>query len=523
MPDELTKALLLEEAASERAIAEALFASVTGGVPLVQALVEARAVTPDVLGRYLARTEAPYLKHVVPLVELVDRLPPGLCARLLAIPVRRDAITGTIDVVVADASDPHPGNEIAFHLGAPVRIVRGSALGIEDALRRLRSRSLAPSARPEAREARDDERMYDSRPRSVAPATSQAQFRSGTLPPPAPSLKLGYAGQSGHAALDALTSEALRPSRVPAAERQAHVVPSVPSANAGLPPHRRSQPTPPWGTPVHNATTATPASEHPTSGLGSEIPIPLTRRTFAAVSGGTQRPPPLVNPADSALGEGYAIDAGHFRQIVEVNERMRSADPGAPGTASGDLGLRSAANNSVIPGPAPLPGAGTFGAYAPQVPAAEIGGILAALRAAGSRDEVLELVLTGARIVALKVALFVVKRGGYLGWACTPEFADRASLQSILVPVESQSVFDDAVRDGLYLGPIRHDETHASLLHVMRGASRDVAVVPIRVSGKAAVVLVADELGDTMLATRRLEELSRAAGDAFARIVRMRR
>jgi hypothetical protein len=267
---------------------------------------------------------------------------------------------------------------------------------------------------------------------------------------------------------------------------------------------------------------ATPPSEHPTSGLGSEIPIPLTRRTFSAVSGGTQRPPPLVNPADSALGEGYAVDPGHFRQIVEVNERMRSADPGAMDPHATRV-ERAASGPSFIPGPAPLPGAGTFGAYAPQVPAAEIGGILAALRAAGSRDEVLELVLTGGRMVALKVALFVVKRGGYLGWACTPEFADRGSLQSILIPLESASVFDEAVRDGLYLGPIRHDDVHASLLHVMRGASRDVAVVPIRVSGKAAVVLVADELGDTMLATRRLEELSHAAGDAFARIVRLRR
>ena len=517
MPDELTKALLLEEVASEGAIAEALFASVTGGVPLVQSLVEARAVSPEVLARYLARTEAPYLRHVVPLVELVDRLPPGLCARFLAIPVRRDAITGTIDVVVADPGDPHPAKEIAFHLGAPVRVVRATTAAIEEALRRLRSRSLAPSVRPEARDARDlrdDERLYDSRPRA---APSASPFKGGTLPPPAPSLKLGY---SGHAALDAMTSEALRPSRVPVSERQAHVVPSAPNMNAHAPSNvqRRSSVTPPWGTPVHNATTADSGSEHPTSGLGSEIPIPLTRRTFSAVSGGTQRPPPLVNPADSALGEGYAVDPGHFRQIVEVNERMRSTDPGAAVQAPRQMPVPS-----FIPGPPPMPGGGTFGAYAPQVPVADIGGILAALRAAGSRDEVLELVLTGARIVALKVALFVVKRGGYLGWACTPEFADRASLQSILVPLESPSVFDEAVRDGLYLGPIRHDDVHASLLHVMRGASRDVAVVPIRVSGKTAVVLMADELGDTMLATRRLEELSRSAGDAFARIVRMRR
>ena len=194
-------------------------------------------MTPEVLGRYLARTEAPYLRQVVPLVELVDRLPPGLCARLLAIPVRRDAITGTVDVVVADASDPHPAKEIAFHLGAPVRAgSRRRPTAIEEALRRLRSRSLPPSARPDARDtrelelARDDERIYDSRPRAAAPASS---FKGGTLPPPAPSLKLGY---SGHAALDAMTSEALRPSRVPVSERQAHVVPAAPSAHAALRP-----------------------------------------------------------------------------------------------------------------------------------------------------------------------------------------------------------------------------------------------------------------------------------------------
>jgi hypothetical protein len=513
VPDELTKALLLEEAASESGIAEALFASVTGGVPLVQALTEVRAVSPDVLARYLARTDAPHLRQVVPLAELVDRLPPGLCARLLALPVRRDAITGTVDVVVADAGDRHPANEIAFHLRAPVRLVRAAPAAIEEALRRMRSRSLPPSPQGEA-DARDDERLYDSRPRA-APSMSSgpSSFKGGTLPPPAPSSRLGM---TNHAALDAMTSEALRPSRLPVSERQAHVVPAASKA-AGPAQRRGARDTPPWGTPVHNAHTSDMASEHPQSGLGSEIPIPLTRRTFTAVSGGTQRPPPLVDPAGSALGEGIPVDPAHYRQIVEVNERMRSADPGG---ATGGVPMSMP---SFIPGPPPLPGGGSFGAYAPQIPLADIGGILAALRAAGSRDEVLELVLTGGRMVAMKVALFVVKRGGYLGWACTPEFADRSALQAILIPLESPSIFDEAVRDGLYLGPLRHDDAHSALLYIMRGASRDVAAVPIRVSGKTAVVIVADELGDTMLATRRLEELARAAGEAFARIVRMRR
>jgi hypothetical protein len=57
----------------------------------------------------------------------------------------------------------------------------------------------------------------------------------------------------------------------------------------------------------------------------------------------------------------------------------------------------------------------------------------------------------------------------------------------------------------------------------MRGATRDVAAVPIRVVGKTAVIILADELGDTMIGTRRLEEIARSAGDAFARIVKTRR
>jgi len=502
VPDELTRALLLEEVADDSAIAAALFASVTAGVPMVQALTDAGAVSPDVLARYLARTDAPFLRQVAPLAELVERLPQGLCARLLAIPVRRDAITGTIDVVVADASDPHPAREVGYHLGAPVRAVRAPLAAIEDALRRMRPRgaSAAPGARTAEGDAADDERLYDSRPRApVAAAGTRA-----TLPPPDPR----DTPRGGHVVLDSLTA-ALRPSRLPTQTAHAHVVPAPPS----LP--RASRETPPWGTPIHAAAPAV-GSDPPRSGLGSEIPIPLTRRTFASGRGGTQRPPPLIDPKDS-LGEGIPVDPGQYREIVEVRTEHGSA---ADGRWAGSHALPMP---SFIPGPPPIIGQGAFAGYAPQLPFADVGGIIAALKVAGSRDEVLELVLTGARMVAVRVALFVVKRGGYLGWACTPEFGDRGAVQSVLVPLDLPSAFDEAVREGLYLGPLRHDAVHSPLLHVMRHASRDVAIVPIRVSGKTAVVIVADELGDTMLATRRLEELARAAGDAFARIVRMRR
>jgi len=238
------------------------------------------------------------------------------------------------------------------------------------------------------------------------------------------------------------------------------------------------------------------------------------------------------------MGEGIPVDPGQLRHIVELRaerepaalglpwlprDDARGGGPGEATSARPDRDeRRSLPAPSFIPGPPPVPSVAGFAAYSPQPGGPDASGVMAALRSATSRDEVLELLLTGARMAALKVALFVVKRGGYLGWTCTPEFGERTALQSVLVPLDARSVFDEAVHDGLYLGPLRHDGVHAALLYVMRGASRDVALVPVRVTGKTAVVIVADDLGDTMLGTRRLEELAGAAGEAFTRIVRNR-
>jgi hypothetical protein len=499
--DELTKALLLEEVVSPSAVADALFASVTGGVPLVQAFIDAGAATPDVVHRYLSRAEVPYIRQVSPVQELVERLPPGLCARLFAVPIRRDAITGTVDIAVADARDGHAAAELSFHLRAPVRVVRAPVAAIDEAVRRIRMRSLPPPASrtdpsyaPPAPQSRTDpsypappqlappsenEPLYDSRPRAQS-----APRRMNTLPPPV----------FEHAPIS--------------------VPPASPAVTGAV---RMRRDTPTWGTPVHASTPAKQESEIPKSGLGSEIPIPLTRKTFIVERGGTQRPPPIVQ-ARNALGEGIPVDPASYRTIVEVRAPDYSPEsrptPGHPGDAS------------FIPAPPPVPMGATFAAYAPnvqQVQYADVGGVLASLRIAQTRDDILELVLTGARMLAFKVALFVVKRGGYLGWSCTPELGDRVAVQNLLIPLESGSIFDLAVQEGLYLGPIRHDDIHANLLHVMRGATRDVAAVPIRVVGKTAVIILADELGDTMIGTRRLEEIARSAGDAFARIVKTRR
>jgi hypothetical protein len=136
----LARSLLLADAVTPTALAEALFLSATRGTSLVRTLLAARAIDTLRLEQMLERGEAPYMRHIAPVAALVERLPPGLCDRLLAMPVRRDPRTGTVDVAVVDARDPHPAEEIGYWLKAPVRMVRTSIASMESALLRLGDR-----------------------------------------------------------------------------------------------------------------------------------------------------------------------------------------------------------------------------------------------------------------------------------------------------------------------------------------------------------------------------------------------
>ena len=134
----LARSLLLTEAVSSAAMAQAMLVSAAHGTSLVSSLLVTRAIETSRLEQHLERGEAPTMRHVAPVLALVERLPPGLCERLLALPVRRDPRTGTIDVAVVDAADPHPAQEISRLLGAPVRLVRTSLAALDAALQRAR-------------------------------------------------------------------------------------------------------------------------------------------------------------------------------------------------------------------------------------------------------------------------------------------------------------------------------------------------------------------------------------------------
>src|SRR3984957_5056448 len=143
----LARSLLLADAVTPDALAQALLVCATRGTSLVRALLATRAIDAPRLEQQLERGDAPTMRHVAPVMALVQQLPPGLCERLLALPVRRDPRTGTIDVAVVDARDAHPVEEIAYWLRAPVRMVRTSLAAMDAALRKIHEKPTEPGPR----------------------------------------------------------------------------------------------------------------------------------------------------------------------------------------------------------------------------------------------------------------------------------------------------------------------------------------------------------------------------------------
>ena len=141
-------------------------------------------------------------------------------------------------------------------------------------------------------------------------------------------------------------------------------------------------------------------------------------------------------------------------------------------------------------------------------------------RSATSRDEILASLLLGIRSVARKAGLLVAKKDQLVGWMCNAEFGDTSAFRAVSISLATPSIFSTSVAGRTYLGPLYRDRVTAPLLDVMGSASRDIALTPVRVLGKTAVLVIADELGDTMLGTKAMEDLSKAAGEALARIVR---
>lgn len=212
-------------------------------------------------------------------------------------------------------------------------------------------------------------------------------------------------------------------------------------------------------------------------------------------------------PAPESQVDAIPLTVRHFESIVSSEE---DPPPSRRARMTSDA-------------PIPLVGARSSPGAPPRPPFPDPHHVLDAMSKSKKRDDVMRALLEGVRLVARRVGLIVVKRDVFVGWACTGELCGESDWQKMQISTSYPSVLATAAAEGTYLGAVVPSEAHAPLLRALGRASRDVAVTPVKVSGRPALLVLADELGDTALSTKRMEDLSRAAGAALTRIVRERK
>jgi hypothetical protein len=121
---ELARRLIQSGAIASEEVERALFETLTTGVAFAQALASRGSDMLHLLERELAKTRVPLARVVRVAPELTTDLPLGMCERLLAVPIGRDAKTGAVDLACVDPLDPQVGSEMAHHLKGPVRVFR---------------------------------------------------------------------------------------------------------------------------------------------------------------------------------------------------------------------------------------------------------------------------------------------------------------------------------------------------------------------------------------------------------------
>jgi hypothetical protein len=422
----LARSLLLADAVTPAALAEALFLSATRGTSLVRTLLAARAIDTLRLEQVLERGEAPYMRHIAPVTALVDRLPPGLCDRLLAVPVRSDPRTGTVDVAVVDARDPHPAEELSYWLKAPVRVVRTSIATMEAALLRIAAR-VEPEPEP------------DLGMKSLAPPI--------WAPSPSP-----------------IASSFFR--------------------------------TPMYGSKAFDAAAASleaPAED-------PDIAIPLTRRNFGQ---------PIIDVGAPAIEK----DGSAAARAARERDARNDADPIL------DLNRRKASVvATTVPSAVPRIEPGTEPSHA-------LGSVVERMHAARDRDEILDLLVAGTRVVARRAGVLAVRRDALVGWTASRDLADRQSLRGVRLPNAVRTVFHEAFdRSGPTLTRVPADVAHAPLVAVMRFPLSDqIVIASVMAEGRPVAVVFADGISDASAAVERIGILARTAGDTLGRLLRERR
>lgn len=415
MTIELGRRLLSSGALPAQELHIALFAHLTSNTHFLHALILRGAIDEATLDQEAQRSAIPTVSKVVPNLDLVARLPRGLCASLLAVPLRVDRISAVVDVAAADPFDTHVAAELAFHLQSPVRVAYARVSLIDEAISEI-ERALG-----------QEERL------------------------------------------------------------------SLPFSPDNQP--KRTE------TPAFGSVTAAIALQ--AARRSSDMPIPLVRRSQAPKPVPFTSSDPREQDASRITRDAIVLDPDAIAAAVATRFTAHDVDDLARGS---------------LPRP-PIPP--TFTAVpAPRVDAISLDEALASIEQAASRDAVVRALLRGMLSCAGRVAVFAVRRDAFLGWACSQDVALAKPFREVVIPRGQPSALSDACEKGWFLGDPGTSEADRILVSLFDPPADEISIVAVRLSGRPAMLIVADRLTDTMIATRTADRLARSAAAALLRILR---
>ena len=153
-------------------------------------------------------------------------------------------------------------------------------------------------------------------------------------------------------------------------------------------------------------------------------------------------------------------------------------------------------------------------------PPGEIGTVLAGIRGAGRRDEILRLACEGAMTVGRCAVLLAVRRGNLVGRVAVGAGVSEEAIRNLVIPVSSPSIFQSVVTRGEpHHGPLGHAAADVLFRAAVGSRGGDALAVPIVLSGRTAAVLCVDDLRHGDEGRQRVEVLAHAVGEAFKRII----
>jgi hypothetical protein len=239
----------------------------------------------------------------------------------------------------------------------------------------------------------------------------------------------------------------------------------------------------------------------------SNPPLPLVRRVSSPES---QLPPPGV--AESAPAKAIAAVPANGLEAAPTNapEPARATDTDSEPPPSGD--------DPVLPLARPK----STRQATPPGPLLPLELARSAFEQTRTPDDIVTALIEGT--APARTVVLAVRSTSYVGRAGSAAF-ERDSVRRIEILNSSPSVLQTAARAGFYLGALPHTPAHAELRALFGDNDDEVYVAAVRASEHPTLVVIADPalLGGSLEATRRIDALAEAAGQALERILLQRK